>query len=130
MRQKEGSGGTEEPGRRAVWGVCWRPKTLFFNLFLFLGVGGARGAPFAPGANPVVVMALITRIFSPFFSNIFLNLNNVTYETIVEFPFDFLAVAISPSTSSVFPFGRQAKQQQLGLTSKLWTGSSLSIDQI
>ena len=45
------------------------PKLFFsiFLFFLFLGVGGAREAPFAPGANPVVVMALTARNFS-FFS--------------------------------------------------------------
>ena len=55
---------------------------------------------------------------------------HVTYQTIVQFSFDFLAAAIPPSTSSVFPFGRQAKLKQLKSTLKLWTGSSLSIDQI
>ena len=58
-----------------------------------------------------------------------------SYQAIVKFFFNFLAAAIPPSTSSVFPFGRQAKpengnQQPVWLTCKLWTGSSLSIDQI
>ena len=54
----------------------------------------------------------------------------VNYHAIVKFSFDFLAAAIPPSTSSVFPFGRQAKLQHSESTFKLWTGSSLSIDQI
>ena len=40
-------------------GSLGRLLKLFFSiLFLFLGVGGARGALFAPGANPMVVTAL------------------------------------------------------------------------
>ena len=54
----------------------------------------------------------------------------VNYHAIVKFSFDFLAAAIPPSTSSVFPFGRQAKLKQKESTLKLWTGWSLSIDQI
>ena len=46
------------------------------------------------------------------FLNTFLTLNNVTYQAIVMFSFNFLAAAIPPSTSSVFPFGRQAKLKQ------------------
>ena len=128
VRQKERPGGTEEPGPRAVWGVCWRPKT-FFYFFYFWGLGARVGRHF-PQALTQVVTALIARNFSLFFSYTFLTLNNVTYLAIVKFFFDFLAASIPPSTSSVFPFGRQAKLKQRESTSKLWTGSSLSIDQI
>ena len=46
-----------------------------------------------------------------------------TYQTIVKFSFDFLSAAIPPSTSSVFPFGRQVKHLQRESVFKLWTGS-------
>ena len=46
-------------------GASRRPKFIFFFYFFIFG---GLGAPFAPGANPVVVMALITRNFSPYFS--------------------------------------------------------------
>ena len=109
--------------------MLWYLFLFIFIFFIFGGWEHARGAPFAPGANPVVVTALIARNFSLFFlfrHFYFLTLKNVTYQAIVKFSFDFLAASIPPSTSSVFPFGRQAKVQQCESTIKLWTGSSLS----
>ena len=44
------------------------PKLFFFQFnFYFWEVGGTRVALFTPGANPVVVTALIARSFSLFF---------------------------------------------------------------
>ena len=45
-RQKGGSAGTKEPGRRQA------PKNSFLHFFTFLRGLWALGAPFTPAANP------------------------------------------------------------------------------
>ena len=109
-------------------GASRRPKTHFFSIYFYFWGLGARLGRHLP-------QALTRWLWRPwlhatslffFFSYTFFTLNNVTYQAIVKFSFQFLAASIPPSTSSVFPFGRQAKVQQCESTIKLWTGSSLS----